>query len=288
MRYPSAVNLPFNFEVIKDDFIPLHQGDKLPEGPGWWVILQGNAMAVLPEGGGFTLPQGDEPEWLDSDREKLCIGLWKGLPLRVATVSTKTAVPAPLQMEAFNAVEDRLDDRLLTLGGMGKQIAYWDRQSRFCSRCAGKLSHISGGWGRSCVKCGHEHFPAIHPCSIVLVKRGDEFLLARKKEWNPGRYSLVAGFMDFGESLEECAAREVLEETGITVTNVQYVGSQCWPFPSQLMAGFVADYGSGEIKVDERELEDARWFTRDNLPDGFPPGRSIARWIIDRYMLKVE
>lgn len=104
--------------------------------------------------------------------------------------------------------------------------------------------------------------------------------MTRKQEWPPGRYSLVAGFLDFGESLEECAIREVREETGIEIENVRYVGSQNWPFPAQLMAGFVADYAGGEIKVDISELEDARWFAFDALPS-LPPKRSIARHIID-------
>jgi NAD+ diphosphatase len=107
-------------------------------------------------------------------------------------------------------------------------------------------------------------------------------LLTRKAEWPPGRYSLVAGFLDFGESLEECAIREVREETGIGIKNVRYVGSQNWPFPAQLMAGFVADYASGGIKVDPDELEDARWFHVDALPS-LPTKRSIARHIIDTF-----
>jgi NAD+ diphosphatase len=119
----------------------------------------------------------------------------------------------------------------------------------------------------------------------VLVRRGEEFLLARKPEWPAGRYSLVAGFVDFGESLEECVHREVGEEVGVTVTNVRYVGSQNWPFPSQLMAGFVADYAGGVVRADHMEIEDARWFCREDLPESLPMRRSIARWIIDRYAL---
>lgn len=241
---------------------------------------------MIREGEGCRLHHGELPDWLEGGREPLCIGLWQGQPLRVVSVSSKLAIPAPWQAEAFNSLEERLDDRLLTLGGMGKQILHWQRQSRFCSGCGGDLVLMSGSWGRSCTACGYEHFPSIHPCSIVLVRRGGEFLLARKKEWLAGRYSLVAGFLDFGESLEECAAREVFEETGIKVKNLQYVGSQCWPFPSQLMAGFLADYDSGEIRVDENELEDVRWFTPTEPPEGLPPHRSIARWIIERYMLK--
>lgn len=285
MRYPSTVNLPFNFEIIRDGFVSLRPDGNALTGPGWWLPIQGNSLVVLPDGDGLKLHHGEIPPWLAGGREPLCIGLWQGDPLYAVPVSSKVQVPAPWRAEGFNAVDDRMDDLLLTLGGMGKQILHWQRESRFCSICGGELGPVAGSWGRRCGSCGHEHFPSIHPCSIVLVRRGEEFLFARKSEWLPGRYSLVAGFLDFGESLEECAAREVLEETGITVKNVQYVGSQCWPFPSQLMAGFVADYASGEIRVDEQELEDARWFTLENMPAGFPPYRSIARWIIERYML---
>jgi NAD+ diphosphatase len=117
------------------------------------------------------------------------------------------------------------------------------------------------------------------------VKRGNEFLLTRKSVWPAGRYSLVAGFLDFGESLEECVQREVKEETGIEVRNIRYVGSQNWPFPSQLMAGFIAEYAGGEIAVDHEELEDARWFCVNAMPASLPAERSIARWIIDSYVL---
>jgi len=288
MRYPSTVNLPFNYEIIRKGFIQLRPGDPVPDGPGWWLLIRGNSLVVLPDGEGFRLHHGELPAWLEGGREPLCIGTWRGEPLRAVSVGSTISFPAPWLDEAFNAVEERLDDLLLTLGGMGKQILHWQRQSRFCSLCGERLVPLAGSWGRRCSGCGHDHFPAIHPCSIILVRRGDEFLLTRKKEWPQGRYSLVAGFLDFGESMEECAAREVLEETGIRVENVRYVGSQCWPFPSQLMAGFIADYAGGEIRVDEHELEDANWFSLADPPAGFPPRRSIARWIIDRHMLGGE
>jgi NAD+ diphosphatase len=171
---------------------------------------------------------------------------------------------------------------------MAQQILHWESLSRFCSACGGPTERIPGGWGKKCRSCSAERFPAIHPCAIVLVKRGNEFLLIRKPEWPQGRFSLVAGFVDFAESLEECAAREVKEETGIDVGNVRYVGSQCWPFPTQLMAGFVAEYAGGEIVVDATEIAEARWFNRDNLPDSFPQHRSIARWIIERHALNAQ
>jgi len=114
------------------------------------------------------------------------------------------------------------------------------------------------------------------------VSREDELLLVRKPEWPPCYYSLPSGFCDFGESLEECASREVKEETGILIENLRYVGSQSWPFPAQLMIGFTADYAGGEILVDRGELEDAAWFNRAALPPTFSSG-SIAGWMMEKF-----
>lgn len=285
VRYPSTVDLPFNHEVLKEHFIPLAQGSPAPEGDGFWLILQGNSLVVCNENEALNLPRGAAPRFLSETCKPFCLGLWQGLPIRVAVISRTIEIPEQFAAEPFNASGDRLDDATLTLGGMAMQILHWQKKSRFCSGCGGALTPIAGNWGMHCNSCGYEHYPAIHPCSIVLVKRDDRFLLVRKSEWAAGRYGLVAGFLDMSESLEECAAREVFEETGIRVKNVRYVGSQCWPFPSQLMAGFVADYEGGEIKVETKELEDARWFSLDALPEGLPPHRSIARWIIEKFML---
>jgi NAD+ diphosphatase len=285
MRYPEAVNLPFNGEIVKDGYVPARPGDKLPDAPGYWIILQGNAMVVHDDGGRLTLHEGPLPPWAELQDEPLCFGLWQGKPIHAVTVAKAQTLPAPFIAEPFNAVEERLDDRLLTLGGLAHQILHWERHSALCSRCGGTLVSIPHGWGKRCTGCGHDHYPHIHPCIIVLVKRGNEFLLTRKSVWPAGRYSLVAGFLDFGESLEECVQREVKEETGIEVRNIRYVGSQNWPFPSQLMAGFIAEYAGGEIAVDHEELEDARWFCVNAMPASLPAERSIARWIIDSYVL---
>jgi len=135
--------------------------------------------------------------------------------------------------------------------------------------------------GKKCVACSYSHYPHIHPCAIVLVERPGEVLLVRKPAWPEGRYSLVAGFLEFGECLEETVTREVAEETGVTVEGIEYVGSQCWPFPSQLMAGFRARYKDGKVRPDLDELEDARWFPLSALPV-LPPRRSISRFLIDQ------
>ena len=281
MPYPEQINLPFNFACIKDAFElrPPLEHDHGEQGV--WIVIQGNSVVLMQTGNGFSLPEGDLPTGLSPTKAPpLCIGLWHGKPLRAITIGARLTLPPTFVAEPFNASEERLDMQTLTLAGLAKQILHWEQHSRHCSACGAETEQIPATWGRKCSKCSTEHFPHIHPCAIVLVKRGNELLLTRKTEWIAGRYSLVAGFLDFGESLEECAIREVREETGIEIENVRYVGSQNWPFPAQLMAGFVADYAGGEIVVDQHELEDARWFQINALP-ALPPLRSIARWIID-------
>lgn len=281
-NYPETVNLPFNFSSLKADFVFRAPGEEPPREDGAWVIIQGSNAVLEETGSGLKLPHGRLPGWLLPEQPALCIGTWQGKPLRAVTVSRSLALQPPLVAEAFNASDERMDIQTLTLAGLGKQILHWEQQSRHCSRCGAHTAGITASWGKRCTACNSEHYPHIHPCAIVLVKRGHELLLTRKAEWTAGRYSLVAGFLDLGESLEECAIREVREETGIEICNVRYVGSQNWPFPAQLMAGFVADYAGGDICVDLQELEDARWFPADALPV-LPARRSIARWIIDNF-----
>lgn len=281
-NYPEAVNLAFNFSSVKADFEFRTPGTDMPTEDGYWVIIQGNNAILEETDSGPHLLHGTLPGWLIPQQPVLCIGTWRGRPLRALTISSSLELQPPLVSEPFNATSDRLDIQTLTLAGLGKLVLHWEKQSRYCSRCGAQNADINGSWGRRCTACNVEHYPHIHPCAIVLVKRGNELLLTRKAEWPAGRYSLVAGFLDIGESLEECAVREVKEETGIDICNVRYVGSQNWPFPAQLMAGFVADYASGEICVEQDELEDARWFKPDDLP-GLPTRRSIARWIIDNF-----
>jgi len=281
-NYPETVNLAFNFSSVKSDFEFRAPGTEPPTEDGAWVIIQGTDAILEETDNGLRLLQGRLPDWLQPQQPALCIGTWRGRPLRAVTISSSLNLEPPLVSEPFNSTAERIDIQTLTLAGLAKQILHWEKQSRHCSRCGEQTLAISGSWGKRCTACNSEHYPHIHPCAIILVKRGNELLLTRKAEWPAGRYSLVAGFLDFGESLEECAIREVREETGIEICNIRYVGSQNWPFPAQLMAGFVAEYAAGEICVDPHELEDARWFPRDALP-GLPTRRSIARWIIESF-----
>ena len=160
---------------------------------------------------------------------------------------------------------------------------YWERTNRFCPICGTPLErHMD--MGKRCPACGAEHFPHLAPAAIVRINRGDEVLLVHARNFRrPGMYGLVAGFLEGGETLEQCVEREVMEETGLRVKNIRYFGSQPWPYPSGVMVGFTADYAGGEIKMDDGELSDARFFGRDNLPQ-IPDPMSIARQLIDDWL----
>lgn len=279
----SARGLPFNIDLLGADFIPVKPGDQPWGPPGSWALLQGRSLVVLDDPRGATLPRGELPSWCAAAEEPVCIGLWQGDFLWALAIAADTDIPAPFITLPFQGTETPLDDRLSTLAGLANQILHWQRRSRFCSCCSVELARIPGTWGMRCPACGAEHFPHIHPCIIVLVRRGEELLLVRHAGRGNGNYSLIAGFLDFGESLEECVQREVREEAGVEVTNIRYVGNQSWPFPSQQMVGFLADYAGGEVRPDGVEVTDASWFTFDTLPRHPGSLRSIARWILNSY-----
>jgi NAD+ diphosphatase len=277
--FASPLHLPFNHHALREHF-HMQTAEHDPGGFGFFLLLRGTELLVnsdlsLP----FVAPDAVPP----LAGTLLYIGRWQGQPCRAALLPQQAEVPRDLLPINILASEPLLPIEVLSLAGVAAQILHWQRSGAFCSVCGGKTTAMAGEWGRQCATCAHSQFPHIHPCAIVLVRRPGEVLLARKAGWPDGRYGLVAGFVDFGECLEETAVREVREETGIAVRDLCYRGSQCWPFPSQLMAGFTAEYDSGEICIEEKELEDVRWFAIDQLPT-LPPRRSIARYLLDNYL----
>ena len=163
----------------------------------------------------------------------------------------------------------------------------WHRRHRFCSNCGAPSEAREAGHLRVCPTCGADHHPRTDPVVIMLVADGDRAMLGRQAHWPPGRYSALAGFVEPGESLEEAVAREVFEESGVRVTDIEYRSSQPWPFPSSLMLGFRAAWREGEPAVGDGELEDVRWLHREELARGdalLPPPQAIARRLIDEWL----
>lgn len=165
------------------------------------------------------------------------------------------------------------------------QIATWAEDHRFCGRC-GRVQHLAQDErAMCCVHCATRQYPKLSPSMIVLVTRGDHVLLARSPRFAFGVYSTLAGFVEPAESVEQCVMREVQEEVGLEIRNLQYQGSQSWPFPHSLMLGFHAEYAGGEIILQPEEIEDARWFPLDALPL-LPKQGSISRYLIDLYLAR--
>lgn len=167
--------------------------------------------------------------------------------------------------------------------GYAAQISTWAREHRFCGNCGRKAEQVPLERAMYCAHCDLRYYPRISPSMIVLITRGDEVLLARSPRFVTGVYSTLAGFAEPGESAEDCVRREVMEEVQIKVKNIQYKGSQCWPFPHSMMLGFHAEYESGEIVPQADEIEDAQWFSIHDMPP-LPASRSIARYLIDLYL----
>ena len=169
------------------------------------------------------------------------------------------------------------------LSSRARGLLNFRAQKRYCSLCGGRLQDDERFTARTCGQCGHQFFPQLEPAIIVLVSRGDEILLARHKHRIETIFTCIAGFVEMGETLEHAVAREVMEETGIGITNIRYLESQSWPYPDQLMFAFKADYAAGEIRVQQEELYEAHWFKRDSLPAIPKPGSIAHRMITGEF-----
>jgi len=177
-----------------------------------------------------------------------------------------------------------LDEDLLGIVGRGYQLAEWRRTHRYCGACGTETTLVSGDRSMKCSSCSLSFYPRISPAMMVLIRRKDQILLCRHTRYTTNRYTALAGFVEPGESIEECIHREVFEEVGLRITDLRYFGSQSWPFPNSLMIAFTAEYLSGEIALDLSEINDAVWFgPGDTLPE-IPPEYSVAGHLIRESM----
>ena len=192
--------------------------------------------------------------------------------------------PPGMAFRDLRVLYGNMDETLHAAAGRAVQIMEWDRTHQYCGACGEPTELSTTDRSRICPGCKIPQFPRLAPAMIVAVERGDEILLARSRHFPAGIYSVLAGFVEPGESAEEAVAREVMEEAGIRVKDVRYFGSQPWPYPNSLMLGFTAGYDSGEIRIEEEEIEDARWFKADEMPTFFPGRMSISQWLIRDFL----
>ena len=173
----------------------------------------------------------------------------------------------------------KLPEPLLAIAARAFQVVEWDRTHRYCGRCGTPTRDKPGERAKECPACGYVAYPRVTPAMMVLVTRGRELLLARAPRFPPGMFSALAGFVEPGETIEDCIRREVREEVGIEISNIEYFASQSWAFPHSLMIAYTAEYAGGELRPDETEIAEARWFAWDAVPD-LPPSISISRRLI--------
>lgn len=223
-----------------------------------------------------------------ADEEFVLLGRYRGRVCFAAEFNGEQApeIPPGTRFEDLRVAGGLLPGDEAGLLAYARALLLWRQRHRYCGACGAPTRSASAGHVMKCTAegCGVEHFPRLDPAIIVLVTDGERALLGRQAAWPPGRYSTIAGFVEPGESLEDAVVREVLEETGVAVTDAVYHSSQPWPFPSSLMIGFTARAPAGCAPRAGEELEDARWFTRAEIASGtplLPPPQSVAFRLIE-------
>ncbi len=261
-------------------FIPAIQASATPSESAWCFVFV-NGQLLLPETAPETgLSPQPWPHWQGLSRSSHYLGQLGGLDCWVLSLDS---APPDWRPTALRAAMMQLPEPLMLLAGRAAQVLEWERAHRFCGVCGTATEAVPHERARRCPSCGHLAYPRLSPAMMCLIWRrlphGSQLLLARSPHYAPGMYSALAGFVEAGESIEECLHREVAEEVGVRVGNLRYYGSQSWPFPHSLMVAYTAEWTGGEIVPQPGEIEDARWFDIDALP-GIPPLFSIAGHLI--------
>jgi NAD+ diphosphatase len=249
-----------------------------------WFIFKGREILLK-----LNKNPGAIPKLLDFKELELSgireqyLGTLEGVHCYSVELPEDTKAPEEMKFVDLRQAYSEISEGCFKLVNKAVQIMEWDRTNQYCSRCGTKTLQKPGERGKECPECGELFYPRISPAVIVLIRKGHEVLLARSPNFPPGVYSLVAGFVEPGESAESAVIREIKEEVGIEVKNIRYFGSQAWPFPNSLMIGFTAEYNSGDIRPDGFEIEDAQWFSAEKLPS-LPGKISISRKMIDHFL----
>ncbi|ELY6230882.1 NAD(+) diphosphatase [Cronobacter malonaticus] len=236
---------------------------------GWWIVSHEQKL-WLPNA---EIPYGQAADFGLTGEKALQIGLWEDAPVWLVLQKREK------DMASVRQLIDQ-DAGLFQLAGRGVQLAEFYRSHKYCGYCGHEMHPSKTEWAMLCGHCRERYYPQIAPCIIVAIRRDDKILLAQHTRHRNGVYTVLAGFVEVGETLEQAVAREVMEESNIRIKNLRYVTSQPWPFPQSLMTAFTADYDSGEIQIDTKELIDAGWYRYDQLPLLPAPG-TVARRLIE-------
>ena len=273
--YDPSVSLP--------DFSGFIPGNSDPGGPtGLWFVLRGSDLLVRNSPGGLVMPDGSELStlpWFASAKPQF-LGMLGSTPCRAVAAPADAPVPEGWGFEGVRSLFGRITEEFFSVAARGLELLEWERTTRFCGSCGSATAPRSAERATECPSCKALFYPRISPAVIVAIVRDDTLLLARARRFPPGFFSVLAGFVEPGETLEHCVVREVREEVGIEVKNLRYFSSQSWPFPHSLMVAFTAEHAAGEIRVDPSEIVEAGWYRADALPS-VPDPLTVARKLID-------
>jgi NAD+ diphosphatase len=244
-------------------------------------LLVREADLALPDAAGLALHGAPAADFFP-------VGLLQAQYCHTTWLDKSVAPAEGFVFRKLRALFGAMDEARLAIAGRAFQIADWARTHRFCGACGTPTAHVAGERCVKCPACGMVAYPRISPAMMVLIKRGDSILLARHTHSPAPFFTALAGFVEAGESIEETVHREVFEEVGLKVRDLRYYASQPWPFPHSLMIAFTAEYESGEIRVDESEIAEARWFgPGDDIPRT-PHGISVASHLINAHLPRAK
>lgn len=249
-----------------------------------WFLFHDQRLLVKHEGESLSIPQASDLKRLDlAPMRKEFLGWLDECPCYAAELPDGNPMSDGFSFVGLRSLFAGLAQDMIKAAGLANQLVHWNRNHQHCGRCGSPTEKKTDERAVVCPQCGLIQYPRLSPAIIVAVLRDHEILLAHSRRF-PGKfYSVLAGFVEPGETLEECVKREVFEEVGISLKNIRYFGSQPWPFPDSLMIAFTAEHEGGMIRIDHSEITDAGWFSAGQLP-AIPPKISVARQLIDWFL----
>jgi NAD+ diphosphatase len=246
-----------------------------------WFVFREQKLLIKSKDENYSVIESPDLDSLDlALKEKQYIGSLDGQSCYAAELPDSEQITGSISFMGIRDIFARLEEDVLQAAGLANQLVQWNRNHQYCGKCGNSTENKADERAKICHQCGSIYYPRLSPAIIVAVLKDNQILLAHSRRFPVKFYSVLAGFVEPGETLEECVKREVREEVGIAVKKICYFGSQPWPFPDSLMIAFTAEYAAGEIQIDNSEIVDAGWFSADALPS-IPPKISIARHLID-------
>jgi len=273
--------------LTPSDFTPSHVAAEPLAGTALAFAFAQAKLLVCGDERAPTVPLVGDLERAGLAGERHYLGRLDGTDCVAVTLPDDALAPAGCTLTGLRALFLRMPDPLLATAARAFQVVEWDRTHRYCGRCGSPTRDREGERAKQCPACGYVAYPRISPAMMVLVTREREVLLARANRFPGAMYSALAGFVEPGETIEDCIHREVREEVGVEVDDLRYFASQSWAFPHSLMIAYTARYAGGELRPDPAEIADVRWFPLDALPD-LPSPVSIARRLIDTTVARLR